>query len=110
MLYRIDVHAAWVSPAVLAAMPALPPQDAEGGHVVRDANGVPTGVFIDNAMRWHIDPVRPPITNKEREEALDVMTRDVLAMGMTGLHDAGQNPRDLDFFKAMAADNKLGVS
>jgi predicted amidohydrolase YtcJ len=109
VLYRIDVHAAWVSPAVLAAMNPIPDTDDEGGKVVRDEHGVPSGIFIDNAMRWHIDPVRPEITDAEREEALNVMTAHAISMGMTGLHDAGQYPRDLEFFKAMAKENKLGV-
>jgi predicted amidohydrolase YtcJ len=108
VLYRIDVHAAWVSPAVLELMGELP-LDGEGGKVVRDADGAPTGVFIDNAMRWHIDRVSPPITDELRLDALNTMTSDVLALGMTGLHDAGQHPVDLAFFRRMAEEGALGM-
>lgn len=35
------------------------------------------------------------------------MTRDSLSLGLTGVHDAGQNPADLNFFKNMAKQGKL---
>ncbi len=41
-LSRVDGHARWVSPAVLELMPNLPEQ-VEGGLIVRDAVGNPTG-------------------------------------------------------------------
>lgn len=90
-------------------MGTLPDKDEEGGKVVRDENGNPTGLFIDNAMRWHINPIMPPITDEHRAEALEIVTRDALSLGMTGMHDAGQNPVELDFFKRMAAEEKLRV-
>jgi predicted amidohydrolase YtcJ len=45
VLSRIDVHALWVSQAVLDAMGALP-ETVDGGHIVRDADGKPTGIFV----------------------------------------------------------------
>lgn len=43
-LSRVDGHARWVSPAVLDLMPNLPKQ-VEGGLIVRDAEGNPTGTW-----------------------------------------------------------------
>ncbi len=42
---RIDVHAEWVSPAILRMLGDLP-DEVEGGQIVRDADGIPTGVFV----------------------------------------------------------------
>lgn len=44
-LKRIDVHAEWVSPKVLEMMGPLP-DSVEGGQILRDENGKPTGVFV----------------------------------------------------------------
>lgn len=51
-LKRIDVHALWVSPAVLALLPPDLPTKVEGGEIVRDAHGRPSGIFLDNAMDY----------------------------------------------------------
>ena len=44
-LTRIDVHAQWVSQAVLDELDELP-SEVEGGQIVRDAEGKATGVFV----------------------------------------------------------------
>ncbi|TFK71571.1 hypothetical protein BDN72DRAFT_869936 [Pluteus cervinus] len=61
-LRRVDGHAIWVSQAVLEEMGDLPPsKEPEGGQIIRDADGLPSGVFVDNAMnlvpipQWTID-------------------------------------------------------
>src|SRR5690606_1670449 len=52
-LQRIDGHAGWANTAALRAAgldPDAPaPSDPEGGAVLRDAEGRPTGIFVDNA-------------------------------------------------------------
>ncbi len=48
-LARVDVHAEWVSRAVLDELEARPgglPDVVEGGLIVRDKDGRPTGVFV----------------------------------------------------------------
>jgi predicted amidohydrolase YtcJ len=44
-LARIDVHAEWVSQAVLDMLGELP-DEVPGGHIVRYPDGKPTGVFV----------------------------------------------------------------
>lgn len=41
-LVRVDGHASWVSSRVLELMDELP-AEVDGGIIVRDANGKPTG-------------------------------------------------------------------
>lgn len=48
-LARVDVHAEWVSKAVLEELESRPgglPASVEGGLIVRDDGGNPTGVFV----------------------------------------------------------------
>jgi predicted amidohydrolase YtcJ len=44
-LARIDIHAEWVSPAILTLLGDLP-DTIDGGEIVRDESGKPTGVFV----------------------------------------------------------------
>lgn len=106
-LYRTDVHAVWVSPAVMAKIGDIPELDPEGGHVVRDQLGRPTGVFLDNAIKVYVLPVLPPVTDAQRAEELEVCQRDALALGLTGIHDAGLLPEEIAFFRRMADEGNL---
>jgi hypothetical protein len=111
VLWRTDLHAVWVSPPVLEAIEAaigpIPMEDIEGGQVIRDAEGRPTGIFLDNAIREYVGRVMPPMTDALREENLNVAMRDALSFGLTGIHDAGLVPEDLAFFRRMAEEGKL---
>jgi predicted amidohydrolase YtcJ len=107
VLSRIDVHAVWVSPAVLEQIGEIPLEDVDGGKVVRDAEGKPTGVFVDNAIRAYVTPVQPEKTDTERENFLRIVSDDALRLGMTGIHDAGLLPVEVEFFRRMADEGKL---
>jgi len=50
-LARIDIHAEWVSPAILTLLGDLP-DTIDGGEIVRDENGKPTGVFVSPPTHW----------------------------------------------------------
>lgn len=45
-LTRIDAHACWVSNRVLQLMAPLPKEDIDGGLIIRDEHGKPTGLFL----------------------------------------------------------------
>lgn len=52
-LARVDVHAEWVSRAVLDELEKRPgglPQTVDGGLIVRDDQGRPTGVFVSFSL------------------------------------------------------------
>lgn len=107
VLTRIDVHAAWVSPAVLAQIGDIPLEDVDGGQVVRDAAGRPTGVFVDNAIRAYVTPLQPAWTDANRAAFLRTVSDDALRLGMTGIHDAGLLPADVAFFRRTAEAGEL---
>jgi hypothetical protein len=64
--------------------------DPVGGTIVRDANGNPTGVFIDAAQSLitRVIPSWPPLTEEERRLCLQLGSQAVLASGLTVVHDA----------------------
>ncbi|KAF8993843.1 amidohydrolase family-domain-containing protein [Cyathus striatus] len=90
-----DGHALWVSRATLDANFPYP-ESVSGGVIVRDADGNPTGVFVDSAQEL-VDS--PRLTTEDLEEHFQTTVKDALAHGLTSLHDAGFKPESLEFFK-----------
>ncbi|KAF8130389.1 amidohydrolase family-domain-containing protein [Boletus edulis] len=78
-LHRVDGHAAWVSNRVLQLMGSLP-NEVDGGLIIRDPSGKPTGIFVDNAMA--IVPIPAP-TKSQLHEYFDRTVKDALAVGLT---------------------------
>lgn len=100
-LRRIDGHAAWANTAALRVvgleqLGAM--ADPEGGRIVRDAGGAPTGVFIDAAMEI-VDRHVPPPTEAQREEALRLALAETARYGLTGVHDAGIDTADVALYR-----------
>lgn len=83
-LVRVDGHAALVNDAALRLAGQLP-ENVEGGQIIR-ANGQPTGLLIDNAMSI-INLPEP--SRAEIIAMLQKAEKDCVAMGLTGLADAG---------------------
>ncbi|EPQ57555.1 amidohydrolase 3, partial [Gloeophyllum trabeum ATCC 11539] len=90
VLQSKDGHALWVSQAVLQSMEPLPDR-MEGGVVVRDELGRPTGVFLDNAQEL---VQKPPLTEKDLLRRFKYVVQDALANGLTSIHDAGFSPSE----------------
>lgn len=88
-LRRIDGHAGLANSAALrAAGVTRESQDPAGGKILRDANGNPTGVFIDEAMEL-IDSKVPPPTQEQRKARVLAAAQAIAAHGLTEMHDAG---------------------
>ncbi|KAI0790696.1 amidohydrolase family-domain-containing protein [Abortiporus biennis] len=105
LLQSKDGHAIWVSRTILDGLKDLP-AEIEGGVIVRDKSGNPTGVFLDNAQ----DLVkRPEPSYKTLEKRFAIAVRDAHARGLTAVHDAGFNPRSLEFFRKQADEGKLPI-
>ncbi|MFQ5747306.1 MAG: amidohydrolase [Gemmatimonadota bacterium] len=60
----------------------------EGGLIVRDADGRPTGILKDRAMRLVSQRIPPP-TDEARDDALRAALRHAASVGITGVHDMG---------------------
>lgn len=106
-LVRVDAHAAWANTRALevAGITAETP-DPDGGQIIKDSDGEPTGLLIDTAMdlvREHI----PPMTDAQYREALDLAFNHLLELGITQVHDAGVDKRGIDTFKALQQEEEL---
>lgn len=89
VLSRIDSHAIWVNSKALAlAGITANTKSPEGGEIIKDQFGNPTGVFIDNATML-IKQHMPAQSKKEISDALDAAGQHLLSLGITSTHDAG---------------------
>jgi predicted amidohydrolase YtcJ len=89
LVNRIDGHAALANAAALrlAGIDAQTP-DPEGGRILRDAAGDPTGVLVDNAAGL-VEEMVTVTSRKEQLGALEQALRHLAALGLTAVHDAG---------------------
>jgi len=108
-LRRIDGHAGWANSAALelAGIDDDTP-DPIGGKILRDGNGHATGVLIDNAMG--IMSAQVPATDRhEVQNAIRLAVRELLAEGITGVHDAGIDLMTAEVYLSMADNNQLDM-
>lgn len=88
-LRRIDGHAGLANNAAMRiAGVTASTQDPEGGRIERDANGNPTGVFVDAAMSL-IDDAIPAPSQATRKARVLAAANAIAAEGLTEMHDAG---------------------
>ena len=106
VLERADGHAYIVNAHVMSLMGIGRDSRApEGGEVIKDAKGLPTGVLVDNAMNL----VRfPPSSDARRAQALDLALAEALRKGVTSFDDAGAGAEDIALFKRYASEHRLG--
>ncbi|MEP7344606.1 MAG: amidohydrolase [Gemmatimonadaceae bacterium] len=103
---RYDGHMALANSLALRAAKVGPQsKEIEGGTIVRDAKGEPTGVLKDNAMALVDDAVAPPPAELE-DRALDTAMTYVTAQGVTTVHNMG-SWNDIAIFKRAQASDRL---
>lgn len=109
VLARIDGHAVWVnSQAMKIAGIDKHTLDPAGGELLRDAQGNPTGILVDNA----IDMVRrkiPSLSMEQRQQLLKRSLNALAADGLTSVHDARISAETLTAYKKLAAKNEMPV-
>ena len=106
-LRRVDGHAGWAnSRAMEMAGVDAGTKDPEGGKIIRDEEGNPTGVFVDGAMSLIASQI-PDRTGQERERALTLAMDRMSAHGLTGVHDAGIGADTWNLYKQFADSGKI---
>ncbi|WP_353216410.1 amidohydrolase [Sandarakinorhabdus sp.] len=104
---RVDGHAGWANSAALkAAGITRATQAPAGGEIIRDADGNPTGVFVDKAMAL-ITGVIPRDDEKRLDLVLEKSLETMAEIGMTGAHDAGMDKRTWDRYVRFAKAGKM---
>lgn len=102
-LSRIDGHAGWGNSAALRAVKrGLAGQwQPDGGQIVRDGQGRPTGVFVDAAMDL-VEGAMPEMDAATAERALSLGMQAAVEHGLTGVHDAGVSLSQLQVYQRLA--------
>ncbi len=97
---RLDGHMGLANTLALklAGLDADSP-DIDGGTIVRDESGSPTGVLKDNAMRLIFGAVPEP-TDAQLDRFLDAAMRYVASNGVTTVHDVAAD--DFDSWASLA--------
>ena len=107
-LERVDGHAGWANSAAMRAVTRDLAGDwqPDGGRILRDADGAPTGIFIDTAAEL-VNAVVPPPGDALREEALERALEAAVRNGLTGVHDMGTKQADLALMRRFADEGRL---
>ena len=106
-LTRVDGHAAMVNKAALdAAGVTKDTKDPEGGRILRDAQGNPTGVLVDQAMRL-VSRNIPSVSQAQLEEQILLADAEARKLGLTMVHDAGANTEVVEAYKRLIDAGKL---
>lgn len=81
-----DMHALWVSTAALELAGIGPDTpDPEGGRIVRDAEGRPTGLLLERAAELVVRGI-PPVSDADAEAALLDAQAELHRHGITAVH------------------------
>ncbi|MED4206986.1 amidohydrolase [Neobacillus mesonae] len=105
MLKRVDGHSIWVnSKALEIGGITKETPDPQGGEIIRDTNGEPTGVLIDTAGTPVTSKI-PPYSTERIEEGLLKAQEELFKNGITSATDAGTH---LSYINDMKNLYKLG--
>ena len=108
-LSRIDGHAGWAnSVAIELAGVTERTEDPPGGQIIRDDDGKPTGVFVDNAMALIRSRI-PPSSTAELRFALNTSMQKLASFGLTSVHDAGVDSRVVQAYKILLEAGPLPI-
>jgi len=108
MLGRIDGHALIANQKALDMAGITSDTKIEGGSVVLK-NGKTTGVLIDNAMKILRSAVPEPDAELASKALLEAQKK-CFAVGLTSVHDAGSEPRDVELMDSLQKSGKLKMN
>jgi predicted amidohydrolase YtcJ len=83
-------------------------KEGEGGEIIVDDNGNPTGIFVERATGL-ITQYIPANDRAQDKQALKMAQEACLRLGITGFHDAGQNRQVIDLLQELRDENELSV-
>lgn len=106
---RIDGHAALANATAmrLAGVTAAT-KDPDGGRIVRDAGGNPTGVFIDNATELVSRAIPASTKTQTRNDILSAIA-EANRWGLTGIHDTGESRAVIEVYEELARSGRYNL-
>jgi len=100
-------HAAWVnSRALELAGIGRDTPSPDGGEIVKDGDGEPTGILLETAS-FAINAAIPPLTADERRQALILAARLMESEGITSITDAGIDLATVDLYADLVATGEF---
>jgi len=106
-LERVDGHAGWANSRALAAAGiSNSTPDPAGGKIVRDQNGVATGVLVDAAKEL-VEKILPKQDDAQARVVLDAALAKLASVGLTTVHDAGITAANDRLYRDYADHGKL---
>lgn len=104
---RADGHAGFANARAMEMMGinknTMPP---EGGEIIKDKEGNPTGVFVDRAQGLI---KAPGLSESQQRQALELGIQECLTNGITMFDDAGVGMSAIDLYKEYAGQGKLDM-
>ena len=108
-LKRVDGHAGVANTAALrAAGVTAASQDPEGGKVLRDASGAPSGVFIDAAQDLVERAIPQPSFAQVKARVL-AAGQQIAKNGLTEMHDAGADDETIQAIRELVDEGKFPI-
>ncbi|MEO0420538.1 MAG: amidohydrolase family protein [Pseudomonadota bacterium] len=108
-LERADNHANWAnSLAMEMAGVNADTADVEGGQVIRDADGLPSGVFVDGAKAL-VEGAVPAARASDRDAAFAAAQEKLLDYGVTAVADMRTTMADWQTFRRAGDTGQLRI-
>jgi predicted amidohydrolase YtcJ len=106
-LTRVDGHAGLANAKAMQLAGVTRATEAPaGGRLIREANGQPSGVFVDGAQRLIAAKI-PPESDAQLDEQILLADKECRRLGLTMVHDAGNTKRAIDAYKRLADSGAL---
>lgn len=105
---RVDGHALLVNQAALDVARIDGTTKIEGGEIIKDEHGNPTGVLIDAAMQAVYNQVPPPTTSEEIS-SLKKAEEICLSYGLTTVDDAGLPRETIELIDSLQNNGALQI-
>jgi predicted amidohydrolase YtcJ len=108
-LSRIDGHSTWVNSKILVlAKITSDTPDPDGGRIIRNIAGEPTGMLVDKAQGL-LGSVEPKPTRADQERRIRLALQQFSKWGLTGVHDAGVGLETVSIYKDLLKRGDLTV-
>jgi predicted amidohydrolase YtcJ len=108
-LRRVDGHAGVANSAAMkAAGVTRDTKDPDGGRIIRDAEGNPTGVFVDAAQSLIDDAVPAPSFALRKQRVLAAARR-IAENGLTEMHDAGADGETILAIRQLVDEGRFPI-
>ncbi|MEI3613801.1 amidohydrolase [Pseudogracilibacillus sp. SO30301A] len=108
-LLDFSIHNAWVNSRALAiAGIDKHTPDPEGGEIVRDEQGNPTGLLVENAVKL-VQKFIPKPNEQDFYKSGEWVVEQLNSYGITGIKDPLADDKILDVYRKLEKNNKLSI-